>query len=363
MNVNICPECKVPEPFREAQVWLNNGDIVQRVNPQVRMGFIECENLDPLFKGIGDIIGMPIEKLVVNIAARGTKKYMDGVIPEAVKEMIQAKQMEIHTLTEGVITLCHAIGYGRYDFVGYRYEKDDKDYAILRIEAPFSVPEAAGAFTGVISAIVGGEHAVTYEEISPGLFEFTTCWTEYPEVLKEKLQTIPHNHRDGDLELERCPTCGVPTALSAFRWHLDRGLIINRHTGRRMASLGPELLDGLFRALEEELGETIPRVVVEAQRRFTKTGFYSIEEVSNEGDFRTQLALRGLGNLREIKMGSGGMSMRINGAAGHLLIVGMAQGLFEMAFDVESVVDWELSEEGDLEMEVKPKAIAKTVDI
>ncbi len=86
------------------------------------------------------------------------------------------------------------------------------------------------------------------------------------------------------------------------------------------------------------------------------------EEVSEEGDLRTQLALRGLGDLREIKMGSKGLRMRIDNAAVHLMIVGLAQGFFEMAFDVESGVEWELSEEGDLEVEVKPQMVMETVD-
>jgi hypothetical protein len=361
MDIVICPECKVPEPFNQGQLWLNNGDIVQTVNHEIRMSFIECENLDPLFKNIGDIIGINIDNIVVNIAARGTKKYMSSVIPEEVKEIVRSKQMDLTAVLEPIMTFCHVIGYGRYEFLDSRYERDDDDYALLRIESPFSVPEAAGAIAGVASALVGGEHAVSYEEVSPGLYEFTDRWTEYPEELVERLQAIPHRHRGGDIELEKCATCGAPVALSEFRWYLDRGLIVNRHTRRRMAMLGPELLDVVFRALEAELGETIPNVVVEAQRRFTKTGFYSIEAVSNEGDFRTQLALRGLGNLREIKMGSQGMRMRIDNATSHLMTAGMAQGLFEMALDVESNVEWELSEEGDLELEVRPLSIMETV--
>lgn len=361
MNIDFCPECKVPEPFNQGQVWLNNGDIVQKVNPEARLGFIECENLDPLFANVSDIIGMSIESMVTNITARGTEKYMNQLIPEPVKEMIQARQMDPTAFLEPVLNYCHIIGFGKYEFVDSRYERDEDDYSILRIEAPFSVPEAAGAIAGVASALVGGEHAVSYKEISHGVYEFRTQWTEYPEELKEKLQTSPHHHRDGDIELERCATCGLPVALSGFRWYLDRGLIVNKYSGRRLAILGPELLDVLFKALEDELGETIPEVVVEAQRRFTRTGFYSIEEVSDEGDFRTQLALRGMGNLREIKMGVNGMRMRIDNAAGHLLIVGMAQGLFEMALDVGSNVEWELSEDGDLEVEVRPQTIMETV--
>jgi hypothetical protein len=362
LDVNVCPECKVPEPFQQGQIWLNNGDVVQALNPEARMVFIECENLDPLFKNIGDIIGMPIEPFVINIAARGTDIYMKSLIPEAVMEMVMAKQAEIQPFLDATMTYCHILGYGRYESVGYRYENDEDDFAIIRIEAPFSVPEAAGAIAGVTSSLVGGEQSVTHEEISPGLYEFTVNWTEFPETLKEKLRTVPHRHREGDIELERCPTCGVPAALSAFRWHLDRGLVVNSYTGRRMAMLGPELLDGLFRALEAELGETIPNMVVESQRRFTKTGFYSIEEVSNEGDFRTQLALRGMGNLKELQIGKRGVYMRLENAAIHLMIVGMLQGLFEMALDVESNVDWFLTEEGDLDVEIRPKAIMESMD-
>jgi hypothetical protein len=269
--------------------------------------------------------------------------------------------MDPGVFTDPVMRYCHILGYGKYESLDSRYERDSGDYSTFRIQEPFSVPEAAGSLVGAISAIVGGEHAVTYEEISPGLYEFTTSWTEYPEVLVERLQAIPYSHRDGDLELERCSTCGAPAALSEFKWFLDRGLIISKHTGRRMAILGPELLDVVFKALEAELGETIPNVVVEAQRRFVKTGFYSIDEVSDEGDFRAQLALRGMGNLREINMDSRGMHMRIDSAAGYLLTVGMVQGLFEMALDVDSNVEWELSESGDLEVEIKPQAVMERV--
>ncbi len=361
MDVNMCPECSIPEPFSQGQVWLNNGDVVQKVNPAARLCFIECENLDPLFNNIGDIIGMNIEKMVVNLTARGTEKYMSSLVPAVVKEMVQAKQMDPGAFVAPVVVFCHIVGFGKYEVIDSRYERDEDDYSITRIEAPFSVPEAAGAIAGVLSATVGGEHAVSYKEVSPGVYDFTTSWTEYPEVLVEKLQTSAYQHRDGDIELERCATCGLPTALSAYNWYLDRGLIVNKSTKRRMAVLGPELLDVLFKALEAELGEDIPAAVVEAQRRFVKTGFFSIDELSDEGDFRLQLALRGMGNLQELKMGSQGMSLRVDNAACNLLMVGMVQGLFEMIFDVDSSVEWELSGEGDLEVDVRPKGVLATV--
>ena len=41
-------------------------------------------------------------------------------------------------------------------------------------------------------------------------------------------------------------------------------------------------------------------------------------------------------------------------AALPLLTVGLTQGTFEKAFDVNSEVEWELSEDGDLNIEVSP---------
>lgn len=128
-----------------------------------------------------------------------------------------------------------------------------------------------------------------------------------------------------------------------------------------MAMLGAEFLDNVFEALRRELGETIPAVVIEAQRRFTKTGFYSIDQVQNEDEFRAQLALRGLGNVRMIRLGTRGLRMRIENSAAHLMTVGMAQGLFEMALDTDSHVEWELSRQGELLVEVTESRVREDV--
>jgi hypothetical protein len=354
LHVNVCEECGVPETFNAAHKWLNNGDIVQRANQKARMSFIECENLDPLFTNIGKIIGFPIESLIINLTSRGTALYMKEVVPKEMRKLVKEGQVSIGVLVKPITTLCHVLGYGKYESSCAIYAGNEDDFYKQTIFNPFSVPEAAGVLAGAIAAVVGGEHSVTYEEIAPGLFEFTTAWTVYPVALKKRLHITSYEHRDGDIELERCTTCGAPKAFSMFHWDLDNGLIVDERTGRRMAILGSQMLDNLFDALENELGDTIPEVIVEAQRRFTKTGFYSINDVRSEEDFRTQLALRGMGNLRDFKMGVGGMRMRIDNTSGHLMTVGVAQGIFETALDVESYVEWELSEDGDLTLEVTP---------
>lgn len=354
MELTPCSGCGMPDVFVRLNRWLTNGDIVQATNEQARMAFVECENVDPVFRDIGRAIGMSIDHLVINIVARGTQLYMDTLLPEPVKELVRNKSMDIMSFSQGIMDLCHAIGYGKYEFLGYRYENDPEDFCRIRITHPFSILETSGAFAGVIASSVGGEHSVTFEETSPGVFELTTGWTTYPEVLKERLKLSLYQPAGGDLELERCDVCGTPLGLAKMcEWDLRDGTISNRRTGYRMAVLGPGLMDTVFEALEWELGEEIPELVVDAQRRFTREGFAPIDLTLGLEELRTEFALRGLGNLRELRVAEEGASIHLENSCMQLLLVGLLQGTFERTFDKDSSVDWEVDERETLRVEVK----------
>jgi hypothetical protein len=119
-----------------------------------------------------------------------------------------------------------------------------------------------------------------------------------------------------------------------------------------MAMLGPAALDAIFEELEKELGGNIPEVVIEAQRRFVKDGFSSSQEVRGIEDFRQELALRGIGSLKEFKADKDGLQVRIENPCLYLMLVGLVHGLFELAFGREGDVEWELAEDGDLTVRV-----------
>jgi len=104
----------------------------------------------------------------------------------------------------------------------------------------------------------------------------------------------------------------------------------------------------------KKLGVILPVVVIETQRRFTRSGFYNIEEITDGERWRNQLILRGMGNLKEYEISPKGLRFRLDNACMHLLVLGMVQGLYERAFEKESSVQWELSEEGVLQAEISP---------
>ncbi len=357
VETGTCAGCGIPEAFASLNRWLTNGDIVQGTNDAARMAMVESDNLDPLLRDIGRAIGISIDHLVINIVARATQLYMDTLIPQTVKELIRSKKMDIPSFSQGVMDLCHTIGYGKYRFLDYRYENDENDFCRISIFRPFSILETSGAFAGVIASTVGGEHSVTYEEVSPGLYELTTGWTTYPEVVKERLQMQLYEPREGDLLLERCSTCGVPLLVSSVcSWDLEDGIITNRENGYRMTILGPGLMDTLFQALEWELGEEIPRLVVDAQRRYVREGFTPVDFTRGFDELREQLAVRGLGNLREFSMDGQGASMLLENSCMKLLLVGLLQGSFERAMGTNSTAEWELLEGDTLRVRVSPAA-------
>lgn len=354
-ELEVCPECRVPKLTTGEHAWLNNGDLVQARDHGNRVIFLESENLDPLFQEIGNIIGMPVEAILIGAVRRGLRAYLKLFISDEAREKVRKKELSLKAVDDGFRELGRPMGYGSYEFVDMRYEDDSEDFFTVSITEPFSVPISAASHCAAMEAILDIDYAVTYSEAGPDKYNIFAFPSPHPRAFKGRMQTERYEHHDGDFELERCPSCGGPKALSVCKWYMQRGVIINEALKHRMAVLGSPYLDPIFQELEAELGDTIPKIIVEAQKRFTKTGFYSMENVLDAGDFKVQLALRGLGNLRELKIGKRGVHMLVENVTVPYLVIGMMQGIFEMAFDVESEVDWELST-GNLRMELAPKA-------
>jgi hypothetical protein len=214
------------------------------------------------------------------------------------------------------------------------------------------VPLFCGDLAGAFNAIRRRQVTVEYEETAPDEYMITGHISTHPMELQERLQTKTCEHKPGDISFERCPKCGGPMALSEYKWDMDRGVIENRTNGIRMALVGPAALDAFIDELEKELGDTIPAVVVEAQRRFIKTGFYSLEEVASEELFRSQLAIRGFGNLKDVEWRKHGLRFRLENPCLHAVITGMALGFFELASGGEGHAVWKQTDDGDLIVEI-----------
>lgn len=193
---------------------------------------------------------------------------------------------------------------------------------------------------------------MTYEQKAAEVYEVTGLISDDPLKQQGRPGARQYSHKPGDMALEKCPECGAPSMLSEFAWYLDRGWIEHRERGRRMVMVGPAALDAIIDRLMENLGETIPRVIVEAERRFIRTGFYGLEEITPVELFRQQFALRGLGNLSEVEWLEDRLRIRLENPCIHPVLVGVMQGFFELVSGGQAKAEWSVSDDGDLIVEI-----------
>ncbi|OFW56919.1 MAG: hypothetical protein A2W01_00630 [Candidatus Solincola sediminis] len=350
----LCKVCGVPLRVTKEHEWLSNGTIVQRENREHRMVFIETENLAATFSGVEEIIGRSIERIIIEAKRRATFDFVDHMLPAAVKKILRVVGMR--PAVKSISALGSVMGFGDIQLVRvHRAQLLLHDYVIMKIKEPYSIALFCGDVAGTFNAVNQREVAVTYKQESTVQYEVTGRISTHPLGLQDRLQAKVYADKEGDVKWQPCAECGGPMELSEYQWHVDRGIIESREHPRRMALVGPASLDAVIEELESELGDSIPQVVIEAQRRFIRTGFYTLEEIASEELFRKQLAIRGLGNVREVEWGEGSMRFRMENQCLHLVIVGLVLGFFELAFGREGVVQWEVTDGGDLVVEVALK--------
>jgi hypothetical protein len=120
-----------------------------------------------------------------------------------------------------------------------------------------------------------------------------------------------------------------------------------------MALIGPFSMDSVLYDLESELGPSIPEVVVEAQRKYVKSRIQGGHWRHGGTTFNRLAALRGVGNITVFEADEKHLRVHIQNSCMPLLVLGMAQAIYETALDKEgSTCEWELAEDGDFEFTV-----------
>lgn len=317
------------------------------------MALVESENLDPLFKGMEELAGRAVQHILVNVSRRATLGYMLQLVTDEVREMLTGGKVGVDLLFDSAFQLTRILGYGDPTLVDFHFEQSPDDFAVVRYRHPFSIPIVAGAVAGAAEAFISRTAGVTYMESSSDTVEIKVFESVHPLEMKNRLWFKMHQPAGGDIELRKCATCGGPARLSGFSWDLKTGIIKDRATGRRVALMGPPVIDTFLEELRNELGESVPEIVIEAQRRFVRNGHYPVALVHDQ-QMREQLALRGLGDLKELEMDRNGVRLRLDNAVLPLFGVGLVQGLYELAFGIEGRAEWEVSEDGTLEVNVSP---------
>jgi hypothetical protein len=349
-EMKLCKECGVPSLVSKGQIWHDNGTVTEAKDPDHRMLLCESDNLEALFEGIEEIIGMPIEKIIIESKRRVTKEYLEKMIPAFARKLIYLFKPTL--IAQRMADIGKAYGYGDIELVEIRRHGGSADYLIMTIERPYSILFFRGDNLGGMEAASGRECKVDTEQIGEDKYRLNITVGTHPPELQERLQRKRHEAKPGDIALERCSTCGIPSDVAAYRWDLERGTITTPKMGRRMALFGPIGLETIFDDLEAELGESIPSSIIEAQRRYVRDNMGE-EWLKGRENFRRMCALRGLGNITGFEYDDRHITVTVQNHCVAYLMVGIVQGLFEIATGKEKTEhSWSVAEDGDLTITV-----------
>ena len=350
--MKVCRECGVPIAVSKEHVWNENGVITQAKDPDHRMVFYESDNLDTLFQGIEDIIGLPIEHIVIESKRREVKEYVENLLSPLARKV--ARYVGLGAMIRKLSRIGKAYGYGNVRMSGKRVRFNDDDYVSMVISNPHSILFYCGENLGAWEAIDGRQSRVKYEEIMENTYEVTNYIGEHAIELSERLASRTYPFKPGEIQFDRCVKCGVPLDVARCRWNLESGTVIDPDSGRRMAIFGPAGFEAVTDDLEVELGEAIPEAIIEAQRRYTKEILSSEALPGEGGGFQKMLFMRGLGNLVHLEFDEEGATAVIENSCMHLMMVGLIKGIFEVIFGYDkSAYEWDLKDDGDLNVEIK----------
>jgi hypothetical protein len=352
-----CRECGVPIQVSKGQTWQANGVIAETKDPDHRMVFFESENLQNVYKNIEDTIGVSIERIVVESQSRSTRQYLEKLISPVLRKLLALFYPGL--IARRMADIARLYGYGELSVLDLRIQRipfaDHKgDYAVNSVRNPYSIYRLSGDNLGGMEAAAGRACTVDRELTDDNTYRITIRAGSHPPELKERLGRKQYVQKSGNIELERCPSCGIPLGVARFQWDLENGIIADRDSRRRMAIFGPGAADAAFEDLEAELGETIPETVIDAQRQYVKASMRSEDYHNFTSELEKVLALRGVGMLARFEADDKHISVTIKNSCLHLWMVGIIQGLFELGTGNSNTTrEWELSNEGVLTVTVR----------
>ncbi|MBN2168821.1 MAG: hypothetical protein JW738_06210 [Actinobacteria bacterium] len=373
-NISVCEVCGVPKFISTELHWGGDGTITTPASKDLRWVFFESDNIDALFNGLEELIGVPLDNIVIESRRREVRYYMSKkwppedirdyldrregekkgapVTPEETQRFYESAKLQVI----GVQNIGRVYGYGEMQPAD-SWEKGDKypwRYNIIRNS--YSVLMNVAVLIGAVEAFEKKDMWAEYKEIGENTFIVSSIEGEHPVSLKERLWMHKYEPKPGDISYNRCPGCGLPEDVSRCVWFMNKGIIYDPLVNRRMALFGPSSVDSILKDLEFELGESVPSLVIEAQRRITR------EEMSGEDwkrrapDFKRMISTRGLGNLVKFEGDKTYLTLTIQNSCLTLIMVGAVQALVELALKWErSDYEYELKEDGDLVVTIKSR--------
>lgn len=348
MGVERCGLCGLPIYVRLAAVWNDDGTITGRFVHSTRVVQAYADELDYIFDGISERIGLDISKIVVEGERKAglefTKTLMGKVYGLA--GMVARNRLFSRLVFEFVIRASKNAGFGDCKVVGQKHNKLLK----IDVKEAFNPPVLAGNMLGSFEAFAKRPGTVRWEGDRDRILITIEADGDEGRVEEERLKPVLPVVIPGDYKVERCRRCHMPVELTRrYSFDLDRGIATEVCTGRRIVTVMIDSLNAVFKELEGELGGEITRMIVELESDYVKEHAMmpaAVDEDKAMHELLSDLRIKGMGNPTEISMTGDELLVRIENPFSEQLLAGRVLGFYRALMGDPADVKLTPDEEG-----------------
>jgi hypothetical protein len=300
-HLRRCKECETPLAYSKFIRWFPNGTVIGIDGNRTRLVFLETELLTRIIDGISAAIGFNIQPIVIEAERRIGRSFIDTLIPSIYHNLglyhLPRSQALINPPSQYIFDHVAGLGYGRFILLNYKFRKS----MTVLCRNPYNSGMLMGDSLGVWEFLENKE-GVCQGGTESGMLKITLEESREPQPHQEdRLVPAKPVYTPGKSIYDICPGCRLPSFIGkAYAWNLDEGVCNDRRTGQRVACMPVASLEAVIRELEEELGQDIPRLVLDISTRAVREFCGSIR-LESWHDFERQLRempLRGMGSAR-----------------------------------------------------------------
>jgi hypothetical protein len=348
-----CRECGIPLGIARTMGWNSDGTIAQKKDPAHRMIFFECDNLDRMWSRLSELLGVThehVQEIVIDSKSRATRAFLYRTLPSYVNLLTHFSGYK--TMISTIEAQGLVMGYGKITIGGQFPRRGRPERITVFVEDPYSLPLFCGDFKGAAEVSERREAKVDYQALDSRRHQIDV--TMRRERLEEEQLKMKEEVRlkPGDVEYRRCPVCDTPLELAQFTWDLESGVVKEIATGRRLAFFGTTSMKAVFDELKRELGERITGDIIDIERENAFSVMSKEEALSGYEALRKRATIRGLGLLSSLEMDQGGMRLVMSNPSVPEYVIGLALGIYELAFGKRGEYKWEIAPDGDLRVEI-----------
>ncbi|MBN1289675.1 MAG: hypothetical protein JXA49_08580 [Actinobacteria bacterium] len=327
----VCKSCGVANMWAK---WFKVDSDNISIDPDSNFtgAFYESGEIENLFGGIEEKVGVPIKDICLEAHKAGTRQFFESALTGGSGKFAQkhlTRQVVDHMARVAPLYGVAAIKVLEFNPGGPYIIKSLNNFSddYTRVEIAGAVEAAVQQDLEQEQARFGNMYITILRERTgdPSKFE-----GRFPPVKGESV---------GSMDVPCCNSCGAPSALTVYNWDRKAGIITERDTGLRVVYNTFAMVDTFIVELEKELGSEIWEPAIRIQAEFVKdriiTGSY--DSLVEQGDsdrerivkYADLLKRRCFGKPTVVEFDGKTLHATIRNPGSDVIIMGRILGTFE----------------------------------